>query len=113
LGFDGNSFFSLSRRADRLSMLASMRDKRAAAGSHFIPPVEDLPALSGDLGTHSLDFGSDLVKLHAALAQLAPFRSARGQPLSADLPIREGAIGAIDDDLPFFAAVHRALREID
>jgi hypothetical protein len=46
--------------------------------------------LEANLGAHSLDFSSDLVKLHAALARLA---FPCGRPYLTGLHVREGANG--------------------
>jgi hypothetical protein len=51
--------------------------------------------LAGDLGAHSLNFCSKLIKLHDVLVRLKPLQSAGAQPPSGDPPFPEVASGSI------------------
>jgi hypothetical protein len=51
-------------------------------GDARVLKLPDFAALPEDLGTHPLDFGSELVKLHDVLVRLRRFQSAGAQPPS-------------------------------
>jgi hypothetical protein len=57
-----------------------------------LPNFAPLPL---DLAAHTLDFGSELIKLHHVLAQLKLFQFAGAQPSSADLPFQKCGADAI------------------
>jgi hypothetical protein len=60
------------------SILVTILSRRASAEAVEIPAFEavEFHRAAGDLGAHTLDFGSDLVKLHRGLVRLKPFQTA-------------------------------------